>query len=109
VLAGSVLAALHLIPERPVVPAWLSGLHGLLATGGLVVLVLALRGPPRGTASGAGSFGLIAAMLAALAAIAGAATLAARVRKKPSTGVLVGVHATLAVSAFVILAAYVFA
>ncbi len=108
-LAGSVLAALHLIPRRPAIPAWLSGLHGLLATGGFVALVLSLRGPPRGAASGAGSFGVLAAVLAALALIAGAATVVARLRKRPFTGFLAGVHATLAVSAFVILAAYVFA
>ncbi|MBV8537505.1 MAG: hypothetical protein JO128_18035 [Alphaproteobacteria bacterium] len=109
VLLGTVLAVLHLLPQRPAIPSWLSALHGLLATAGFVVLVLALRGPARGAASGAGSFGLIAAGLAAAALIAGVAILAARLRKKPFTGFLVGGHATLAVSAFVILAAYVFA
>jgi hypothetical protein len=108
-VAGSVLAILHLMPQRPAIPPWLSTLHGALATGGFVLLVLALRGPPRGIASGAGAFGLIAAALAALAAVAGAATLAARLRRTRFTGVLLGVHATLAVSAFVVLAAYVFA
>ena len=108
-LVGSILAVLHLWRERPAIPPWLSALHGVLAIGGFIVLVLALRGPPRGAASGASAFGPIAAVLAAVALIAGAATLAARLRKKPFTGILVGVHATVAVSAFVILAAYVFA
>jgi hypothetical protein len=109
VLVGAALAVLHLLPHRPAIPPWLSALHGLLATSGFIALVLGLRGPPRGTASGAGSFGVIAAGLAAVALIAGAATLAARLRKKPLTGFLLGVHATFAVSAFAILAAYVFA
>jgi hypothetical protein len=109
VLAGSGLAALQLIAKRPAIPPWLTALHGLLAVGGFIVLVLALRGPPRGIASGASAFGLIAAVLAALAVVAGSAALAARLRRKRVTGILVGVHATLAVSAFVILAAYLFA
>ena len=108
-LLGSVLAVLQLIAKRPALPPWLTALHGLLAVGGFVVLLLALRGPPRGVASGASAFGLIAAVLTALAAVAGGSALAARLRGKRFTGVLVGVHATLAVSAVVILAAYLFA
>jgi hypothetical protein len=109
VLLGSALGVLHLLAERAAIPTWLSALHGLLAIGGFTVLVLALRGPPRGAEAGAGAFGLIAAVLAALAVLAGGATLLARLRRKRFTGLLAGVHATLAVSAFVILTAYLFA
>ncbi len=55
------------------------------------------------------SFGLIAAALFTLAAFVAMGLLAAHVRKKRAPGVMIGIHATLAVSGFVILAAYVFA
>ena len=45
----------------------------------------------------------------ALAALVGAGLLAARVLKRRIAGIMIGIHATLAVSGFVILAAYVFA
>ena len=109
VLLGSGLAVLHLLPERRAVPTPLSALHGGLAICGFVVLVFALHGPPRGVEAGAGAFGHVAAVLAALALLAGGGVLAARLRKKRFTGMLLGIHATLAISAFVILTAYLFA
>ena len=114
VLLGSVLAILHLrtlkagTPPQP--PPWpLAALHGILAIAGLACLVLALRGPPRGLAQGTASFGIIAAALIVLAALFGAGLLAAHVFKRRIAGIMLGVHAMLAVSGFVILAAYVFA
>lgn len=109
VLLGSLLAVLHL-RAGAAAPAWpLGALHGLLALGGLGGLILALRGPPRGLDQGTGAFGTIAAALIVLAALAGVALLAARLRKRKLPGALIGVHATLAVGGFVILAAYLFA
>ena len=70
---------------------------------------MALRGPPRGLQQGTASFGIIAAVLFVLAAFLGARLLAARIFKKPIGGGTIAIHATLAVSGFVILAAYVFA
>jgi hypothetical protein len=108
VLLGTVLAVLHLRTDGAARPRWkLAALHGCFAIAGLGCLVLALRGPPRGLEQGAGSFGIIAAALIALAALLGAGFLAARFRQKPIAGILIGIHATLAVSGFVILAAYV--
>jgi hypothetical protein len=110
VLLGSALALLHLRANgaaRPPLPLGL--LHGLLAIVGLSCLVLALRGPPRGLDQGMASFGLIAAALLTLAALVGAGLFASRVRKKAAAGAMIGIHATLAVSGFVILVAYVFA
>jgi hypothetical protein len=110
VLLGSALAVLHLRTQAdatwPVVPWPLGALHGLLGIGGLLCLVLALRGPPRGIAQGTASFGAIAATLLALAALAGGAILAAHLRRRRRAGALIGVHAALAVSGFVIVAAY---
>jgi hypothetical protein len=38
----------------------------------------------------------------------GGAVLAARLAKRPPAGILVGIHATLAIAGFVILTVYVF-
>jgi hypothetical protein len=109
VLLGSVLAALHLQTEGRAAAPWrLAALHGLLAISGLGCLALALRGPPRGLAQGTASFGTIAATLITMAALVGGGLLAAHVFKRRIAGIMIGVHATLAVSGFVILAAYVF-
>ncbi len=110
VLLGSLLAVLHLRTNRTATPPWpLAALHGILAIVGLCSLALALRGPPRGVEQGTASFGIIAAVLFVLAALLGARLLAARIVKIPIGGGTIAIHATLAVSGFVILAAYVFA
>ncbi len=75
-LLGSCLAALHLPTGKAMLPGWPLGLlHGLLGAAGLVMLLLALRGPPRGEAMGVGPFGRIAAVLLAMALLAGLAIL----------------------------------
>jgi hypothetical protein len=109
VLAGAALAILYLRSGGAAPPWWLAAMHVVLALTGLGCLLLALRGPPRGLEQGTGSFGTIAAVLIALAALAGAALLAARIAKRRPAELLVGAHATLAVGGFVILAVYVFA
>jgi hypothetical protein len=110
VLLGSVLAVLHLRTNGATPPPWkLAAPHGLLAIAGLGCLVLALRGPPRGLDQGTASFGMIAAALIALAALLGAGFLAAHLLKRRLAGILIGIHAALAVSGFVILAVYVLA
>jgi hypothetical protein len=109
VLLGSWLAVLYLRTEGGA-PSWtLAALHGSLAIAGLGCLALALRGPPRGLDQGMASFGLIAAVLMASAAVLGAGFLATRLRQRQPAGMAVAVHATLAVSGFVILAVYVLA
>jgi hypothetical protein len=106
-LLGSCLAALHLPTGKAMLPGWPLGLlHGLLGAAGLVMLLLALRGPPRGEAMGVGPFGRIAAVLLAMALLAGLATLAVRLRYGRVPGLAIGIHATIAISGVVILAAY---
>ena len=107
---GALLAILYLRagPARATSPS-LAALHGLLAMAGLLCLILALDGPPRGEHMGTSSFGTIAACLIALAALAGGGMLAGHLRGKRPSEMTIGVHATLAVSGFVILAAYIFA
>ena len=90
---------------RPPSP-WLAGAHGSVALAGLGFLAAALAGARRGAATGTQSFGMIAAVLLAAAALGGLAMLATRVLKRRVPGALVGLHATLAVAGFVILAVY---
>ena len=107
---GSGLAIQHLRTESAKPPPWpLALLHVIFAIGGLSCLVLALRGPVRGLDQGTDSFGIIAAALIVMAALVGAWMLAARIAKRRTAGILIGIHATLAVGGFVILTAYVFA
>ncbi len=106
-LLGTALAALHLRAGHTRPPRWPFGaLHGLLGTVGIGGLLLALRGPPRGEAMGVGAFGRIAAVLLAVAMLAGLAVLIARLRCRRVPGLVIGIHATIAVSGVVILAAY---
>jgi hypothetical protein len=108
-LLGTTLAVFHLRAATPPVPPWLlAALHGLLGLAGLSCLLLALGGPPRGVDQGVSAFGDISSALIALAALAGGGLLAANMRKRRS-GTLMGLHATLAVSGIVVLAAYLFA
>jgi hypothetical protein len=110
VLIGSLLAILHLRTDEGATPPWwLAALHGLLAIFGLCCLALTLRGPMRGVDRGTASFGIIATALLALAALVGIRLLLARFFGKRITGVMIGIHATLAVSGFVILLTYIFA
>jgi len=110
VLLGSALAVVHLRTDGAVAPTWkLAALHGVVAVVGLGCLALGLRGPPRGLEQGTASFGMIAVALIAAAATLGAGLVATRLRQRRLPGLMIGVHATLAVSGFVILMAYILA
>jgi hypothetical protein len=109
VLLGSLLAVLDMRASAAM-PLWpLAALHGTAAVAGFACLALALRGPVRGLDQGTASFGAISAWLLAAAALMGLSLLAARLRQRRLSGTQIGVHATLAVSGFVVLAAYFFA
>lgn len=105
VLAGIVLALLRL---RGVWLHWIVGaLHGVAGAAGLGALVLALRGPPRGVLTGVAPFGVVAAVLAAAALAVGLGIVALARRSPGGSGLLIAVHATLAITAYVLLLAYV--
>jgi hypothetical protein len=109
-LLGTALAVTHLRTQGAAAPSWaLAALHGLLAISGLGCLALALRGPPRGLDQGTAPFGIIAITMMMLAALPGVGLLAARIRKRRIAGIIIGIHATVAVSGLAVLAAYVFA
>jgi hypothetical protein len=85
--------------SRPPLAAGIA--HGTVGAAGLLVLLLSLRGPPRGVDTGVGSFGTIAAILFAAALLTGAALLFLR-RK----GTVMAIHAGLAITGFVLLLAW---
>jgi hypothetical protein len=78
------------------------------------MLVVALEGPPpdqpvRGAATGTASFGLVAAILLLVAALIGLLGLWLHVRKQRMPGAAIGIHASVAVFGYVILAVYLLA
>jgi hypothetical protein len=75
--------------------------HGLVGAAGLVVLVFALQGPPRGIATGVGSFGTVSAALFAAALLAGIVLL--MLRRK---GIVMAIHAGIAITGYVLLLAW---
>lgn len=104
VIAGTVLALWHMrattAAQRP--PLAVGIAHGLVGTAGFVALLLALRGPPRGVASGAAQFGTMAAVLFGLALLAGVGVLLVR-RRAAAT---IAIHAGLAIGAYVLFLAW---
>ena len=106
VVLGIALALLRL--RGPSAPPWMIGaLHGLLGAAGLATLILALRGPPRGVVTGVASFGAIAAVLAVGALVAGLGIVTLARRSGRGIGLMIAVHGTVAITAYVLLAAYV--
>ena len=114
VLLGGALAVQILrAPSRPP-PRLLSWLHGIAALASYGVLIVALTGPApdqpvRGAATGTASFGLAAAILLLVAALIGLLSLWLHLRKKRMPGLAIGIHASVAVFGYVILAVYLLA
>lgn len=102
---GTYLAVRHGRPGPR--PSWRpAALHGGLGLAAFVVLMLGLRGPVRGTGTGTGQFGFDAALLFGLALLSGLFPIAARLRRRPVPGLVLGLHATFAVMGLVVLAAF---
>jgi hypothetical protein len=81
--------------------------HGLLGASGVFALILALAsGTGTGDRYGTALFGPAAAILGALAALAGAGIALLGRRATRGIGFLIGTHASLAVTAYVLLLAY---
>jgi hypothetical protein len=104
VALGVTLALRHLRGGRwPVVGI----VHGLLGAVGLGLLVIALQGPRRGDAMGVGSFGIAAAVLFGIALAFGPFIPLLKNRARRFAGLLMATHATAAITAFVLLLAWV--
>ena len=108
VLFGAWLAVLHFDGRPPEHAPWpLALMHAGLALTGFALLAAALRGPAHGADQGMAEFGIMAAGLLAVAALLGGQIFVRFRLRRKSAGALVGIHAALAVSGVVILAAYV--
>ena len=106
-LLGLVLAGLHLQAGRTRPPRWpVWALHGSLGLVGFIILLLCLGGPPRGAALGLANFGRFAAVLLGVALLAAAEILFERLRHHRLPVLMAGLHATLAIGAVIVLAAY---
>jgi hypothetical protein len=114
VLLGGTLAIQimrHPAKPPPRVLAWLHGVAALLSYG---VLLVALTGPApnervRGAATGTQGFGLSAALLFLLAALIGIAGLTLHLRRRRMPGIAIGIHASVAIFGYVLLAVYLLA
>ena len=108
VLLG-VAIGIRFLGDRRLPSRTVGAVHGLLGASGLSALILSLvNGAGTGDRYGTASFGPAAAILAALAALAGAGIALLGRRTPRRIGLLIGVHASLAVTAYVLLLAYAF-
>ena len=109
VLLGGALAVQVLrAPTRPPSRV-LASLHGIAALISYGMLVVALAGPARGVATGTQSFGLAAAVLLLIAALIGIASLWLHLKRKRMPGIAIGIHASVAIFGYAILAVYLLA
>jgi hypothetical protein len=107
VLIGIAIALRFLANTRPPSRA-IAAVHGLFGVAGLAVLAYALiAGVSRGDQYGTASFGPVAAVMAGLAVVLGLAMALVARRTTRHLGVLIGVHASIAIFAYVLLLAYV--
>ena len=101
---GSGLAIQFLRGPAAARPNWLAPLvHGAFGAGGLAVLFVALSHGPPPSAMGTAGFGMAAALLLSLALALGLFVGYATFRRRRPAGLLVAVHASLAVAGFVAL------
>lgn len=103
VVAGAVLALWHLrATDAASRPARFLGIaHGVIGVAGLAFLLVALQGPARGVAEGAGSFGTTAAALFAAAVLTGIVILLVHAK-----AVVIAIHAGIAITGYVLLLAW---
>lgn len=102
---GATLALIYLrdgTAPRPLIGV----LHGVVGAFGLGLLIVALRGPRRGDAMGAGSFGAVAAVLFAMALAIGPFIPLLLKRAPRVGGLVIATHASLAITAFVLFLAW---
>jgi hypothetical protein len=87
--------------SRP--PLYAGLIHAIAGLVAFMALLIAVNGPPRGTASGAGSFGVMATVLFGLSLVTGAAAL---VRRRKAPTITLAVHSGLAITGYVLLLAW---
>jgi hypothetical protein len=107
VLIGLVLGSLYILYESPPTRVMTIGwLHGVLGATGVIVLLLALRGPARGVAQGAGAFGWVSGAMLTATLAGGLLIVLIHMRRRAVPPLLIAMHGTLGVAGYVLLAAY---
>jgi len=107
VVLGLWLSSLYLVREEPPKGTPLTGLiHGAAGATSVVLLWLALRGPPRGVHTGAGGFGWTAFYLMALALAGGVTILSFHLRRRGAPALLIAMHGMLGIAGGLMLAAW---
>jgi hypothetical protein len=108
VTVGIILALWHLraTDGKGGPPQMVGLLHGIVGVAGLGGLILLLQGPRHGDAMGAGSFGIVAAALFALALLIGLAIPSLTRRSPPGATIAIVVHASVAITAYVLFVAW---
>jgi hypothetical protein len=105
VALGVAVALQYLRPTSPR-GAFAGVIHGLTGALGFGLLIIALQGPRRGDAMGAGSFGIAAAVLFGLALLFGP-FVRVLVRRFPrAAGLVLATHASIALTGFVLFLAW---
>jgi len=108
VLIGAAIG-IRFLGDRRLPSRAIGAIHGLLGASGLCALIFALvSSVGADDRYGTASFGPAAATLAALAVLAGAGIALLGRRTVRGIGLLIVVHASLAVTAYVLLLAYAF-
>ena len=105
VLLGLLLVLLHGTGRMRAVPT-LGKVHGGLGAAGAALFAASLRPNPRAAEMGASGFGTAGVVLLALAILAGLLIWRVRFRKGDPM-LAIGLHATLAIFGFALIAAYV--
>jgi hypothetical protein len=107
IVLGLWLGSLYLVREEPPSGVPLIGmLHGSAGAAAVVLLFLALRGPPRGVHTGAGGFGWTAFWLMALALAGGVTILSLHLRRRGAPTLLIAMHGMLGIAGGVLLSAW---
>jgi hypothetical protein len=107
IVLGLWLASLHLVREEPPKGIPITGvLHGSAGAASVVLLLLALRGPPRGVHTGAGGFGWTAFALMVLALAGGITILSFHLRRRGAPALLIAMHGMLGIAGGVLLSAW---
>ena len=108
-LGGALAIQVMRAPAKPPsrLLAWLHGIAVLISYGALIDALL--TEPARGVATGTQSFGVVAAILLLLAALIGSASLWLHLKRNRMQGIAIGIHASVAIFGYVILAVYLLA
>ena len=105
---GGYLSIGYLRGTPPPAAGWMLGLvHGVVGAAGLLELVIGLDRHPPPASAGVAGFGVGAEALLGLAILLGLLVIMAAWRGKRLSGVVIGAHASVAITAIVLVSAIV--